>query len=113
MEHWGEIRNERKSLMRLVKKLSPNGEVLSFCYEAGPCGYGLYRELSDTGHHCEVVAPALIPRKPGERVKTDRRDSLKLASQHRAGELTSVWVPGPEQEAMRDFYERLEEFSHA
>lgn len=101
-EYRGEIRNCRKSLMSLVKNLSPDGELLSFCYEAGPCGYGLYRELIETGHECEVVAPALVARKPGERVKTDRRDCLKLASQHRSGELTAVWVPGPEQEAMRD-----------
>lgn len=98
----GEIKNERKSLMRLVRRLSPHGEVVSFCYEAGPCGYGLYRELIETGHECEVVAPALVPRKAGERVKTDRRDALKLAVQHRSGELTAVWVPGLEQEAMRD-----------
>lgn len=101
-EYRGEIRNCRRSLRSLLKRLSPHGELLSFCYEAGPCGYGLYRELVETGHHCEVVAPALVPRKPGERVKTDRRDCLKLASQHRSGDLTAVWVPGPEQEAMRD-----------
>ena len=100
--YWGEICNDRKSLMSLVKRLSPDGETVSFCYEAGPCGYGLYRELIETGHHCEVVAPALVARKPGERVKTDRRDSMKLASQHRSGELAVVWVPGPEQEAIRD-----------
>jgi len=98
----GEIKNQRRSLERLIRSLSPNGEVLSFCYEAGPCGYGLYRELVETGHLCEVVAPGLVPRKPGDRVKTDRRDALSLARQHRAGELTAVWVPGEEQEAMRD-----------
>lgn len=98
----GEIKNQRKSLMRLIGSLSPNGEVLGFCYEAGPCGYGLYREIVETGHRCEVVAPSLVARKAGERVKTDRRDALKLAVQHRSGELTAVWVPGQEQEAMRD-----------
>ena len=101
-QYLGEIRNSRKSLMSLVKRLSLDGELLSFAYEAGPCGYGLYRELIETGHDCEVVAPALVARKPGERVKTDRRDCLKLATQHRSGDLTPVWVPGPEQEAMRD-----------
>lgn len=101
-EYVGEIKNDRKSLKRLIKRLSPDGEVLSFCYEAGPCGYGLYRELAESGHDCEVVAPGLVPRKPGERVKTDRRDALKLSHQHRSGELTAVWVPGPEQEAVRD-----------
>ena len=98
----GEIRNRRSSLRRLIGKLSPHGEVLSFCYEAGPCGYGVYREIIETGHQCVVVAPSLIPRKPGDRVKTDRRDALSLARLHRAGELSAVWVPGAEQEAVRD-----------
>ena len=81
----GEIKNQRKSLHRLIRSLSPDGEVLSFCYEAGPCGYGVYREIVETGHRCEVVAPSLIPRRSGERVKTDRRDALMLARLHRAG----------------------------
>lgn len=98
----GEIKNQRKSLLRLIRALSPNGELVSFCYEAGSCGYGVYREVIETGHHCEVVAPSLIPRRSGERVKTDRRDALKLARLHRAGELRAVWVPDEEQEAMRD-----------
>ena len=58
----GEIKNQRKSLLRLIHSLSPHGEVLSFCYEAGPCGYEVYREIVETGHLCEVVAPSLIPR---------------------------------------------------
>jgi len=87
----GECKNERKSLRRLIRRLSRQGEVLSFCYEAGPCGYGVYREIVETGHHCEVVAPSLIPRRAGERVKTDRRDAVKLARLHRLGELTAVW----------------------
>ena len=98
----GEMKNQRKSLLRLIRSLSPHGEVVSFCYEAGPCGYGVYREIIETGHHCEVVAPSLIPRRAGERVKTDRRDALKLARLHRSGELTAVWVPDEEQEAIRD-----------
>lgn len=98
----GEIRHSRRSLRRLMGRLSPHGEVLSFCYEAGPCGYGVYREIVETGHACQVVSPSLIPRKPGDRVKTDRRDALMLARLHRSGDLTAVWVPGPEQEAMRD-----------
>ena len=98
----GEGRNQRSSLRRLIGRLSPEGEVISFCYEAGPCGYGVYREIMATGHHCEVVAPSLIPRRAGDRVKTDRRDAVKLAGLHRAGALTSVWVPDGDQEAMRD-----------
>jgi len=98
----GEVKNQRRSVMRLIRSLSANGEVLGFCYEAGPCGYGLYREIIETGHDCQVVAPSLVARKAGERVKTDRRDALKLATQHRSGELTPVWVPGVEQESIRD-----------
>ena len=98
----GEIENTPAAVRKLVKRLSPHGEVLSVCYEAGPCGYGLHRELTALGHDCAVVAPSLIPRKAGERLKTDRRDALMLARLHRAGELTPVWVPDQEQEAVRD-----------
>ena len=98
----GEIRNQRRSLRQLIGRLSPHGELLSFCYEAGPCGYGIYREIVESGHTCAVVAPSLIPRKPGDRVKTDRRDAVALARLHRSGDLTPVWVPGEEQEAVRD-----------
>ena len=100
--YYGEIPNRPESVARLVKKLSEDGELMSFCYEAGPCGYGLYRQITSLGHDCDVVAPSLIPTKPGDRVKTDRRDTFKLSRLQRAGELTPVWVPGPEQEAMRD-----------
>ena len=75
---------------------------MSFAYESGPCGYGVYREITETGHDCQVVAPSLIPRKLGDRVMTDRRDAVSLARLHRAGELTAVWVPGRDQEAVRD-----------
>lgn len=100
--YYGEIANTPEAVAKLVKQLSPAGEVLSFCYEAGPCGYGIHRQLTHLGHACAVVAPSLIPRKAGDRVKTDRRDSESLARLHRVGELTAVWVPGPEQEAVRD-----------
>lgn len=100
--YYGEIANTPEAIRKLVKKLSSDGEILSFCYEAGPCGYEIYRQISQLGHHCSVVAPSLIPTKPGERVKTDRRDSEKLCRLDRAGELTPVWVPDQEQEAMRD-----------
>lgn len=82
--------------------LAQAGSVLQFVYEAGPCGYGLYHQLTGTGHICEVVAPSRIPKAAAERIKTDRRDALKLARLARSGDLTPVWVPGPEQEAMRD-----------
>jgi len=99
---YGEIENTREAIHKLVKSISPHGEVVKFCYEAGPCGYGIYRQIESLGHICTVVAPSLIPSKPGDRVKTDRRDSEKLSSLDRAEELTAVWVPGKEQEAMRD-----------
>ncbi len=100
--YYGEIANRPGAVAGLVKKFSEPGQRLSFCHEAGPCGYGLYRQITVLGHRCDVVAPSLIPTKPGERVKTDRRDANKLSRLHRAGELTPVWVPGPEQEAIRD-----------
>ena len=99
--YYGEIANTPTALSKLLKDVSPNGEVASYCYEAGPCGYGVYRQISDSGHDCSVVAPSLIPTKPGDRGKTDRRDSENLARLHRADELTPVWVPDQEQEAMR------------
>src|SRR6266436_9868421 len=85
-----------------MRKLGGAGVGLRFCYEAGPCGYGIQRHLSAHGHECVVVAPSLIPKRAGDRVKTDRRDAASLARLHRAGELTAVWVPDAAQEAMRD-----------
>lgn len=103
-EYYGEIANTPKKVARLIERLTArqDGQPLLFVYEAGPCGYGLYRQITATGHDCAVVAPSLIPQKPGERCKTDRRDALGLARLSRSGELTAVWVPDQEQEAMRD-----------
>ncbi len=103
-EYRGEIANTPKAVAKLIQRLSEeaDGGIVQFCYEAGPCGYGLYRQILAAGHDCQVVAPSLIPRKSGERVKTDRRDALKLARLLRSGDLTAVWVPDQEQEAMRD-----------
>src|SRR5207302_11057772 len=89
-------------LRKVVSRLSKSGRRLSFCYEAGPCGYGLHRLLTGYGHECVVVAASLIPMKAGDRVKTDRRDALMLAKLHRAGELTTIWIPDAAHEAMRD-----------
>jgi len=99
---YGRIANTPSALDRLARKLGGEGVKLRFCYEAGPCGYGIQRQLSAGGHDCIVVAPSLIPKRAGERVKTDRRDAVSLARLDRAGELTAVWVPDPGHEAMRD-----------
>ena len=72
------------------------------CYEAGPTGFVLYWQLTQLGVKCAVVAPTLVPKKPGERVKTDRLDALKLARSHRSGDLTAVWVPDEDSESLRD-----------
>jgi transposase len=98
----GEIGADTESVRRLVAKLEKRHGQLHFCYEAGLTGYGLHRQLTTLGHRCTVVAPSLIPRKPGDRVKTNRRDALQLARLLRAGELTAVWVPDEAHEAMRD-----------
>ena len=98
----GEIENSPDAVERLIRKLSGRYGELHFCYEAGPTGYGLYRQIKILGHACLVVAPALIPQRPGERVKTNRRDAVTLARLHRAGELTGVWVPDATHEAVRD-----------
>src|SRR3974390_1341578 len=89
-------------MRKLIAKLAARSNRLTFCYEAGPTGYGLYRLIKSLGHECIVVAPSLIPKKPGERVKTNRRDAMSLAKLLRAGELTAVWVPDERHEAMRD-----------
>lgn len=110
--YYGEIANTQKAVEKLMTKLNPDSEVFGICYEAGPCGYGLYRQLTKMGHDCIVVAPSLIPSKPGDRVKTDRRDSESLARLHRANELTAVWVPDSEQESMRDLTRAREDMKH-
>ena len=98
----GIFENRPEVLSKLAARLSNKNCRISFCYEAGPCGYGLHRLLTSYGHDCVVVAPSLIPMKAGERVKTDRRDALMLAKLHRAGELTPIWIPDAGHEAMRD-----------
>ena len=97
----GVIPNSPESIRRLVTKLGP-AEDLRACYEAGPTGYVVYWQLTALGVRCEVVAPTLVPVKPGDRVKTDRRDAQKLARSYRAGDLTPVWVPDAAHEALRD-----------
>ena len=98
----GEIENRPPTIERLIKKLAGRYDKLQVCFEAGPTGYGLYRQMQALGHGCMVVAPGLIPRRAGERVKTNRRDAVTLARLFRAGELTAVWVPDGVHEAVRD-----------
>jgi len=83
--------------------------MIAACYEAGPCGYGVYRQLSELGVACMVVAPSLVPKAPGDRVKTDRRDAMHLAELHRSELLTPVWVPNAEHEALRDLVRAREQ----
>src|SRR5215472_15345355 len=102
IRQFGVFENRPETLTKLAARLSKGRRRLSFCYEAGPCGYGLHRLLTGCGHDCVVVAPSLIPLKAGDRVKTDRRDAMMLAKLHRAGELTAIWIPDAAHEAMRD-----------
>lgn len=104
----GTIPNRLESLRKLVNKLQPMEQV-RVCYEAGPTGYTVYWQLSALGVKCEVIAPTLVPMKAGDRVKTDRRDAEKLARCYRAGDLTPVWVPTPEHEALRDLVRARED----
>jgi len=97
----GKVPNTPEGVRKLVQRLGPPAKLLA-CYEAGPLGYGLHRLLTGMGVRCVVVAPALTPVRPGDQVKTDRRDAVRLAQLLRAGELTPVWVPGEEEEALRD-----------
>jgi transposase len=102
VRYLGEIDNTAEAAAKLVRTLSGRYAKLCFCYEAGPTGYGLYRHLRALGQDCIVVAPSLIPSRPGERVKTNRRDAVSLARLLRANELTPVWIPDETHEAVRD-----------
>lgn len=97
----GEIPNRPEAVRRLVGKLGPR-KNLKVCYEAGPTGYVLYWQLTALDVSCEVIAPSLVPMKAGDRIKTDRRDAERLARSYRSGDLTAIWVPDAEHEALRD-----------
>lgn len=102
IRYLGEIDSSPATVEKVIGKLAERYAKLHVCYEAGPTGYGLYRQVKALGHECAVVAPSLIPRKSGERIKTNRRDAVTLARALRAGDLTSVWVPDAIHEAVRD-----------
>jgi transposase len=106
-ESW-EIENHPKVVARMANRLAPRGKLI-FVYEAGPCGYELHRQLTQLGYQAVVIAPALVPRRPGDRVKTNRRDAAKLASLYRSGELTKIRVPTREEEAARDLVRARED----
>ena len=102
VRHYGHIDSSLLALDKVIKKLSAKSRQLHFVYEAGPCGYQLYRHLTAKGYDCMVAAPSKIPRQSGNRIKNDRRDALMLARLHRAGELSAAHVPNSQDEAMRD-----------
>ena len=102
VRYYGRIGGDLETLDKVIRKLKTKGAELRFAYEAGPCGYQVYRHLTAQGYSCLVAAPALIPRRPGDRLKNDRRDALALARLFRAGELTPIKVPDEDDEAMRD-----------
>lgn len=99
---FGKVDAVEENMRRAVKRIAPSCDQAHLCYEAGPTGYGLHRLITSLGHPCTVVAPSLIPSKPGDRVKTNRRDALALARLLQAGELTAVWIPDEGHEATRD-----------
>ena len=102
LRRFGGVGGDRVSLLKAVRKLTSRGRELVFVYEAGPCGFWIYRAVTALGHACLVVSPSLIPKRAGDHVKTDRRDSENLARLARAGELTGVHVPDVRDEAVRD-----------
>ena len=106
--YFGMIPHTPEAIRKLVKKLG-DPQNLRFCYEAGPTGYPLYRQFLAMGIHCDVIAPSLIPQKPGEKIKTDKRDAIRLAQLYRAGELVSIYVPTSEDEALRDLVRARED----
>jgi transposase len=104
----GTIRHDVPALLKVLRKLGTPATQL-VAYEAGPTGYGLYRRLVQEGYFCQVVAPSLIPQRAGDRIKTDRRDSARLAELLRAGELKAIWVPNVEHEALRNLWRARED----
>ena len=113
VRYYGKIDNDMKQLDKVIRKLISKGAVLRFAYEAGPCGYTIYRYLTKNAMDCVVVAPSKIPQQSGNRLKNDKRDCLSLARLHRAGELTSVYVPTEEDEALRDLVRAREDATRA
>ena len=113
-QFFGKIPSQKKAVIKLLRHFQSKfpGATLYFVYEAGPCGYWLYRLLSALDQQCYIVAPSLIPKKPGQRVKTDKRDSLQLAQLLKNGDINPLYVPQPEDEAIRDLSRARERAMH-
>src|SRR6266545_6578337 len=109
VRHYGVIASDREPLDKVVRALRAPDRRLRFVYEAGPCGFGLHRYLTGQGEDCVVVNPSSMPKRSGDRIKTDRRDGDALARLHRAGELTAIYIPTPEDEALRDLVRARED----
>jgi transposase len=109
VRHYGLIASDVEPLQQVIRALRAPGRTLHVVYEAGPCGFGIYRYLTRRGEDCVVVSPSMIPKRSGDRVKTDRRDSQMLARLHRAGELRAIYVPDDSDEAMRDLVRARED----
>ena len=109
VRHYGVIASDLEPLDKVVRALRARARTVHFVYEAGPCGFGISRHLTTRGEDCVVVSPSMIPKRSGDRVKTDRRDSQMLARLHRAGELRAIYVPDATDEAMRDLVRAREE----
>jgi|SRR5438105_4802693 len=109
VRHYGVIASDLEPLDKVVRALRAPNRRLHFVYEAGPCGFGIYRYLTNRGEACVVVSPSMVPKRSGDRVKTDRRDSVTLARLHRAGELRAIYVPDDADEAMRDLVRARED----
>lgn len=109
IRHYGTIAGDLQALEKVVRQLRAPKRALHFVYEAGPCGFAIHRSLTSRGHDCVVVSPSMIPKRSGDRVKTDRRDSVSLARLHRAGELRAIHIPDAKDEALRDLVRARED----
>lgn len=107
--YWGSIPHTKEAVRKWVQQVRSTDMTLEVCYEAGPTGYVLYRWLLEMDVSCTVIAPSLIPKRAGDRIKTDKRDALRLAQLFRAGELTSIYIPTPQDEALRDLVRARED----
>ena len=109
VRHFGTIGGDLRAVDRMVKQVRSGRRLLHFVYEAGPCGFHLYRHLRAQGLECTVVSPSMTPKRSGDRIKTDRRDAEALARLHRAGELRAIYIPSTDDEAFRDLVRARED----